>query len=130
MSPEEYLATILNRISASPFVSKSQTLREYSNPNQGHLRMRLTFTDNTYLEFYEYVERADEDGIYVKSYAYHWADQNDLLIRRWDNARHFPNLANFPHHVHVIEDEVIAGKPVNIFDVLDEIEKTIANPKS
>jgi hypothetical protein len=29
-----------------------------------------------------------------------------------------------------MEEEVISGKPVNIFAVLDEIEKTIVNPKS
>lgn len=127
MSPEDYLASIINRISESSFISNSQTLREYSNPNQGHLRMRLTFTDNTYLEFYEYVERTEDDGVYVKSYSHHWADQNDRLIRRWDNARHFPDLDNFPHHIHLTEEEVIPGTSVNIFDVLDEIEKIIAN---
>ncbi|GMV32434.1 hypothetical protein FBQ83_07385 [Chloroflexi bacterium CFX5] len=126
MSPEDYLASIINRISESDFIANSQTLREYSNPNRAHLRMRLTFTNNTYLEFYEYIEHSDDERIYVKSYSYHWADQNNRLIRRWDNARHFPNMDNFPHHIHLTEDEVIPGKPVNIFNVLDEIEKIIA----
>ncbi len=89
--------------------------------------MRLAFTDDSYLEFYEYVERTENDRVHIKSYSYHWADQSDRLIRRWDNARHFPDLENFPHHIHLMEEEVISGKPVNIFAVLDEIEKTIAN---
>lgn len=126
MSPEEYLTAVIARISASPAIVASQTLREYVNPYQGYLRMRLTFADDAYLEFHEYIERGENGEILLLSYSYHWADRNGRLIRRWDNAKHFPNLENFPHHVHLTEEEVVSGKPLNIFDALEEIENVIA----
>lgn len=127
MEPGDYLTTIKNRISDDSIVFESQILREYSTSNNAHIRIRLTFTDNSYLEFYEYVEQTENGDVYIKTYSYHWADQDDRLIRRWDNTKHFPNLDNFPHHIHVSEEQVISGKPINIFDVLDEIAKTVGN---
>jgi len=53
------------------------------------------------------------------------ADENGNLIRRWDNAPHFPHLDKFPHHIHVSEREAAPGEPINIFGVLGEIEKTV-----
>lgn len=36
------------------------------------------------------------------------------------DLKHFPQLENAPHHVHVGE-QFFPGSPVNIFSVLDEI---------
>lgn len=59
-------------------------------------------------------------------YSYHWADANQRLIRRWDNAFHHPTLPNFPHHVHMeAEESVHTGEPVDIFFVLATIGKLI-----
>lgn len=30
------------------------------------------------------------------------------LIKRWDNVQHFPNLPNFPHHVHINEESNVS----------------------
>mgnify|MGYP006335214539 FL=1 len=48
-------------------------------------------------------------------------DKDKNLVRRWDNAKHFSDLKNFPHHIHVNDKDVTSGKPINIFEVLDEI---------
>ncbi len=34
-------------------------------------------------------------------YAYHWQDGSGKLIRRWDNAPHWPSVSTFPDHKHV-----------------------------
>jgi hypothetical protein len=52
-------------------------------------------------------------------------DKDGNHIRRWDNTPHFPKLKNFPHHIHVKEDDVISGKPIDIFGVLDEVGKAM-----
>jgi len=80
----------------------------------------------TVLEFSEFIEQSANDEIRLVTYCYHWSDENDTLIRRWDNARHFPNLENFPHHIHSGETgEVVSGKSISISEVLDEIASII-----
>jgi len=37
----------------------------------------------------------------TRKYAYQWMESDGSLRRRWDQARHWPDLATFPHHVHV-----------------------------
>jgi len=119
MTPAEYIESIISRIAALEFVAKTNLLREFSNTQKGHLRMRIAFTDGSFLEFYEYVE-TDESDIRVITYAYHWSTTDGNLIQRWDNTPHHPELENFPHHVHLGET-VTAGRALNIFSVLAEI---------
>jgi hypothetical protein len=74
------------------------------------------------LEFSEYVEQNAKDEIVLVTYSYHWADSAGNLLRRWDNAPHFPNLPNFPYHIHDGKTgDVKVGNSVNLFSVLDVI---------
>ena len=34
-------------------------------------------------------------------YSYHWQKADGLLIIRWDNTDHYPNISTHPHHKHV-----------------------------
>lgn len=53
------------------------------------------------------------------------------LIRRWDNARHFPELPHFPHHVHMGEEkQVVPGQALSILDLIDLIEQELGNKHS
>ena len=130
MKVAEYFEAVKDHLFAASFVDDFKILKQVDRSKNGHLRARITFTDYSQLEFSEFVEQNADDEIQLVTYSYQWLDENDNLIRRWDNTPHFPKLNNFPHHVHLTEGEVISGKPVNIFDVLDEIARTIANPKS
>jgi hypothetical protein len=107
------------------FVADFKISKQVDRSKNGHIRARVTFTDDSQLEFSEFVEQNVDDEIQVVTYSYHWSDENDHPIRRWDNTPHFPKLKNFPHHIHVKEDDVISGKPIDIFGVLDEIGKTL-----
>ncbi len=124
MTITEYLDSIKDRLLTDPVVSGFHVIRERSTLTDGHLRARLTLTDDSWLEFSEYVQRSSGGQINVVTYSYHWADVHGDLIRRWDNTPHFPSLPGFPHHIH---DERIgsvkSGQPVNIFDVIDEISQ-------
>jgi hypothetical protein len=47
-------------------------------------------------------------------------------MNRWDNAPHFPKLANFPHHIHKEDGSVQGARKVpDFFTIMDEIEKTL-----
>ena len=125
MKIAEYFETIKDHLFIVSFVADFKISKQVDRSKNGHFRARVTFTDNNQLEFSEFVEQNADDEIQVVTYSYHWSDENDSLIRRWDNTPHFPKIKNFPHHIHVKEDDVISGKPIDIFGVLDEIEKTL-----
>jgi hypothetical protein len=49
-------------------------------------------------------------------------EENNQLRMRWDNAEHYPELPNFPHHRHEGDEKnVLPGEPMNLFKVLDII---------
>ncbi|WP_353737734.1 MULTISPECIES: toxin TumE [Microcystis] len=57
--------------------------------NQTHLleiNEAIVITDN-YLEFLDY--------------RYHFQDEQNNLVFRYDSTPHFPNLSTFPHHKHL-----------------------------
>ena len=123
MNPIDYVESVKERLSTDSIVLKFDVVREFSNLYEGFLRVRATLTNGDTLDLSEYVKQEDE--LEVVSYRYQWLDQSKRHIRRWDNALHYPKLENFPHHVHTSESDVISGKPIDIFGVLDEIGKAL-----
>jgi aromatic ring-opening dioxygenase catalytic subunit (LigB family) len=68
------------------------------------------------------MQRSSAGEIAVITYSYHWANADNQLIKRWDNAPHFPDLPGFPDHIHDgATGEVTSGQPMSISAVLDEI---------
>lgn len=124
MTPSEYLDSIKARLFTDALVGSVQVRRERVTEADGHIRARLEFADDSWLEFSEYFRREGETDIEVVTYSYHWATAEGRLIQRWDNTPHFPELPGFPHHVHVGEPEgVESGSAVSIFSILDEIAR-------
>lgn len=122
MTIAEYLASIKEHLLTDPLVSSFDVIRERLTLTDGHLRARLTLSDDSLLEISEYVQVSADGQIKVATYSYHLADRSGNLIRRWDNAPHFPTLSDFPHHIHDgPNDTVSSGQPMSIFVVLDEI---------
>ena len=79
----------------------------------------IYFIDNTRLHFRELYIRRDEP--YKRNYAYHYQKADGTLIFRYDNAPHYPDLAEAPHHKHIGEDKVISAPPPDLQQILDEI---------
>lgn len=60
------------------------------------LVMSVTFNDYSALYIRDYLfENGDE------KYAYHYQRADGILIFRYDNEPHWPNLPSFPHHKHL-----------------------------
>jgi len=126
MNPMDYLESIKRNFLTDSRINRHQILREYENVEKSYIRARLTLADESFLEFSEYIEHDLGDEIKITRYSYHWIDKDGKMLRRWDNTKHFPQLKNSPHHVHNGgSDGATSGKPVNIFEVLDEIASTI-----
>ncbi len=70
----------------------------------------------------------EPDRCSAKEYRYQWMDKSkQKLIRRWDNAEHFPDPDNFPHHIHAeSETNVIPGTVLSIMELIDLLEAEIA----
>jgi len=57
-------------------------------------------------------------------YRFHYTDNKDNLIFRWDTAPHHKGLKTFPYHVHLPEG-VKESKKVTLIGVLDRIEDVV-----
>jgi len=81
---------------------------------------RLRFYDGSLLEFVE--KLVVERYTLVKSrYAYHYQQADGVLIFRYDNVPHHPEVETHPHHKHAGED-VLAARPLDLSEVLHEID--------
>jgi Family of unknown function (DUF6516) len=58
------------------------------------------------------------------SIRYSYQELTDKPLRRWDNAPHFPNLPNFPHHHHdsqgnITESSLTGNPTIDLAQVLN-----------
>lgn len=126
MTCVNYIEAIRDRLLTDALVIWHDILTERASESEGYFRARVFFEDGSLLDFSVYVIPTRDDAIELVSYRYHWQDKNEKLISRWDNTPHFPHLPNAPHHIHNGgTDEVMAGNPIHIFDVLDIIAEQL-----
>ncbi|MEW5956819.1 MAG: DUF6516 family protein [Chloroflexota bacterium] len=52
---------------------------------------------------------------------YHYQHANGMLIFRYDNVPHHPEIETYPHHKH-IGDVIVATQPPDLSEVLHEID--------
>ena len=115
-----YFDHVLLTALGSPKVKRvEQVRREYDATGCiGFMRYRLTLINDDLLELTECVE-VQAGEIVVTKYRHHWQNQEGALLKRWDNAPHYPQVASFPHHLHDgSEDTVVAHLPVHALQVL------------
>jgi len=92
-------------------------------------RIRVSMSDDGILEIRERVVVSKMDGeIETATYSFHLQDRRNNLIKRWDNAPHFPDLEGFPHHIHIGEDDtVVPGSPINALEMIAEIDREVSD---
>lgn len=86
--------------------------------NRVNLRIRVRFRSGYLLELNEAII-AEEATIIRLYYRYHFQDEKNSLVFRYDNAPHFPGFVNFPHHKH-LPDEVTDTLESSILKVIAE----------
>lgn len=98
---------------------------------QAIIEGRVRFWDDSLLCFQEeLVERSFVASLI--DYVYHYQSADGVLLFRYDNSPHYPNLATFPHHKHVGagDSEIVeAARPPSLIEVLREIEGLISAEK-
>lgn len=91
-------------------------------------RVRVRLANGSLLQCIERVRQLP-DGLHGKRYSFHWQRADGGLICRWNNAPHHPEIASFPHHLHVGDQgRVQAHAAVDVFGVLEQIEAALAAP--
>ncbi|HAN74540.1 MAG TPA: hypothetical protein DCQ51_17120 [Planktothrix sp. UBA8407] len=121
----DYLAQIEQAILYSSNVYVERYEEEILTPKRANLRIRLRFNQTHLLEINEAIIVADNQLDFL-DYRYHFQDENNCLIFRYDSTPHFPNLPNFPHHKHLPNDVIASEKP-EITQVLKEATQILAS---
>lgn len=126
MISAQYITEIKAKLLASPAINSVAIVKERSLLESGYFRARLTLNNGDFLEVVEFFTVINNRCI-TESYRYQWMDESQqTLRRRWDNVEHFPNLPNFPYHVHIIEESnVEPSSLINILELIDLIEAEI-----
>ena len=121
-----YLSELKARLAASATIVAVEAVGERASTDRGYFRARLTLANGDFLEVSEYFVIQAGTATTLE-YRYQWMDYaRQKLIRRWDNAEHFPNLPHFPHHVHVGDQELVApGSAMSIMALIDLIEREL-----
>lgn len=122
---DDYLARFEGLLLANPSVLQIEIVRQAIRCTESESilnhRYRITLTNG---DFIETTERLLEQGdrTEVTRYRHHWQDAGGLLIKRWDNAPHHPEISSFPDHLHDgSEHNVVAHSPINALDALEII---------
>jgi Family of unknown function (DUF6516) len=89
------------------------------------LRGDIYFSDGSRLHFREFVQIKQRQSPNRYTYAYHYQSADGILIFRYDDTDHFPNLPTAPNHKHIGETDVVVADAPDLGSVLKEIEGLI-----
>jgi hypothetical protein len=121
---------MLHEILSQYFEDIDDSIRKLENANveryeeevltssRANLRIRVRFLSGHLLEVNEAIVIV-KDQLKHLGYRYHFQDQENNLIFRYDNTPHFPELKSFPHHKHLTNKVEDSDAPL-ILNVITE----------
>jgi len=115
-----YFKRIKNRIEKLEWLIERLSIdTEYDeDADAGIIGGSITFKDGSIFHFKDV--RLGEN----RHYRFHYMDESNNLIFRWDTAPHYKDLKTFPYHVH-LPDGVMESKRITFIDILDKIENFV-----
>ena len=115
-----YFKKIKNKIGKLEWlIDRVSVNTEYDeDADAGFIGGNITFKDGSIFHFKEVILGNN------RHYRFHYMDDRNNLISRWDTAPHHKDLKTFPYHVH-LPDAVTGSKRVTLIDVLDKIENLV-----
>ena len=110
---------ILDALSSSEIVEDTSVVVLVQEPGRQALRAIALLKG----EYVLYINEALGRGF--RHYSYH-VMKEERMVRRWDNAPHWPDMKTFPHHLHLgSEKNVSECREVFVEDVLNEMKTII-----
>jgi hypothetical protein len=128
MSLQQYINEVKAKLNASSVLSSVEIVDERTLLNRGYFRARLTLRNGDFLEIAESFSIQNERCVTL-DYRYQWMDKTKQKLRkRWDSVRHFPDLPNFPHHVHIAEESnVEPSQSRSVLELIALIEQELSS---
>jgi len=127
MTIHDYLEEAILLLTVSSVVARFQVVKKREIETDGYLRVRAELLDDGLLEISIYCQYV-EDAAHLAGYRFHWQDKEGILIKRWDNAKHHPELKSFPDHVHLGDDKIAKeSASINLREVLEVLELEMRN---
>lgn len=113
----KYFDKVKSEIENHSHIVENYQLKEkvYSEV-RGFIEGELSFTDESRLDFAEVKDTEQAEKV-----KYHYMDNSNNMIFRYDNAKHHKEISTFPHHKH-LPDKIAESSEPEINDVLTEIE--------
>jgi Family of unknown function (DUF6516) len=120
---EDYIAEIQVKLLSSSAINSFDIVKTRVTSNGGYFRARLILSNGDFLEIAEFFV-VQAQVCRTETYRYQWMDSTQQQLRkRWDNVEHFPDLPNFPHHIHVLEESnVLPSRSFSIIEIIDQLE--------
>ena len=119
---DTYFRKIQALLRKADFLKKPKVEYNRRSKEVGFIKGDLFFKDGSRLHFREFVQAKRGQPVNRYMYAYHYQNDDESLIFRYDDTDHFRNLSTAPHHKHIGESDVIAATPPDLAQVLREIE--------
>jgi hypothetical protein len=116
---EEYFAQIEGIVKEFPNVRFVSLTKKIYNISQGYISGSIIFENNHRLDF---VEVKNVEVLSKIKYRYHYMNDEQVMIFRYDNAPHHSNVSTFPHHKHDGENIRESAEP-SLDQVLLEISR-------
>lgn len=128
MELQQYINAVKAKLNTSSVISSVEIVDERILIKRGYFRARLTLRNGDFLEIAESFTVQDGDCVTL-DYRYQWMDKTKQKLRkRWDSVRHFPELQNFPHHVHLAEESnVEPSQSRSILEFIDLMEQELSD---
>ncbi|MCW5318269.1 hypothetical protein GTQ43_32420 [Nostoc sp. KVJ3] len=119
----DYLDQVEQAIVQCPNLYVERYEEEILTSLRANLRIRLRFAQTHLLEINEAIVITDNQLKFL-DYRYHFQDERNCLVFRYDSTPHFPDISTFPHHKHLPNDVISSQKP-EITQVLKEITELL-----
>ena len=109
-------------LTLSPIVESFTILKRRETESDGFFRAKAGIADGSLLEISMYWQLTKDD-VQLAAYRFHWQDEKTKLIKRWNNAKHHPEIKTFPCHMHAVEEkEIKESGAMDLFLVLKILE--------
>jgi hypothetical protein len=122
---DSYVADLERRIVQAPLISSYTITIDRKTADIAFIAGIMDLRNGVTVDFKEYIED-NGDTIQKFMYGYNVRQDADVLFR-YDNSPDpkARKLSSFPNHKHTQSGEIIASAKVDLFTVIEEIEKGI-----
>jgi len=119
-----YLEEIILALIENPNIESFNVIKKKIAGTDGYIRIKANLTSDDLLEISLYCQKREE-SIEIVDYRYHWQDKNGVLKKRWDSCPHHREIETYPFHVHLDKQTIRPSGKMDIYKVLELIEKDI-----